>query len=89
METFTDLFFPSTLDDQLLGHPSDAAFPKSAWVPKKISDVQHALGVNSGDFGFAQEFYSGMIMPAAAEGAPYDPIVRGHGPPGRVVSLIQ
>ncbi len=85
MDTFTDLFFPSTLGHQAPTH--GAAFPESAWVAQTFSGVQqqqHEL-----HFGFAQDFHSGMVLPAAAEGAPYDPIVRGHGLPGRVVSVVQ
>eukprot|EP01048_Picozoa_sp_COSAG05_P018548 COSAG05_NODE_2730_length_2720_cov_7.164060_2_plen_87_part_00 len=86
MDTFTDLFFPSTLGQEA-STPRDASFPASAWVAPAFSDVRHAQhGV---PFGFAEDFHCGMIMPAAAEGAPYDPIVRGHGPPGQVVSVIQ
>ena len=84
METFTDLFFPSTLGDHA---PSrDVMFPEGVWIVPKSSDFQQPQGLH---FGFARGFHSGMVMPAAAEGAPRDPVVRGHGPPGRVVSVIQ
>jgi hypothetical protein len=35
-------------------------------------------------FGFDEGFRDGMIMPAAAQGAACDPVIRGHGPAGEV-----
>ena len=108
MDTFTDLFFPSTLATESQPSPSSAsssnAFPKHAWRPRPQdpeTSTPHARESNpirsnsSGGggggggpeavaFEFDEGFRDGMVMPAAAQGAPCDPVIRGNGPAGAV-----